>query len=374
MGRHLVRVITLLLTVASFLLADSVAEQSADARTSDARADAGSAKTQRSLLVVSANVREGSRVVRPADLRDGDDRRAFARRVLNRGVGVPDVVLLQEAVGTATAFARTLNRHPRADRLKARYVVAVPPSNRIGHFAGQRRPILRDGAVLVNKRTVARVPDRGFVRTWGRWHAAPGVRRMAGVEQAWVRIKLRNGAPGRRQALVANLHPAPRGMVLKTRAIKRVVDAVTRQHRRTPRAIVVVGGDLNLTRCQGPPRAPERRHCAIRNAHQKLLDDGFRDVVRSDRVSAVTGVRRRIDFVYTRDRVVAGSWDRCYLAYHTTRPGCSAKAAGFPRQPVFVACQARAERFGDAGGRCSPRMYGRYYSDHPVVRARIAWT
>jgi hypothetical protein len=66
------------------------------------------------VVVVSANLREGSRVRRASDMRNGDDVRRFANRVLSRGARMPDVLLLQEVLGSAERVVRALNQHRRA--------------------------------------------------------------------------------------------------------------------------------------------------------------------------------------------------------------------------------------------------------------------
>jgi hypothetical protein len=342
------------------------------------RSAAAAATAPPSLMVATANVREGTRVVFPVDLGDGDDRRALARRMLSAGSSLPDVVLLQEAIGSAGIMSRTLTAHPRAQRAGARYVVAVPPSNRPGDgWCDGRRPphrIVRDGAILINASTIARVNSRGFVRTWGKWILRRNGSRYDCAEQAaWAVVVLRHGTPGQRLARVANIHTAPLDNTLKSRALTRTVNEVVRLNQQTPRALLVVGGDFKLTRCVGPSRDPERLGCTLRAAHRRLTDRGFVDAVRARRPDSVRGVRHRIDFVYSRGPVASASWDRCYLAFNLTVDPCPSRTAQFPVRKVFGACQVRANHWGSPGGGCSTRDYARYYSDHPVVRGLLRW-
>jgi len=341
--------------------------------TAAAQRAAGAPAGRAEVVVVSANLREGSRVRRASDMRDGDDLRRFADRVLSRGARMPDVLLLQEVLGSAKRVVRALNRHRRARRGTARFALVAAPGRRTGGRCdgprARRHRVVRDSAIVVNRRTVRRVHRRGKVRTWASWFGERGC-----AEHPWALLTVRDGAGGRR-VRVASMHVAPTGTRLKTRAVVRTAETLMRQHRRTPGALLAIGGDLNLTRCKGPSRRGERARCRVRAAHRYLLRHGFRDAVRSRNLrqrGGVVGVRRRIDFVYTTGGV-RGSWfDRCYQAFEVTRNRCRPAQSWFSSRRTFHRCQYRVTMVGRPGGMCSGRGYARYYSDHPVVRARLS--
>lgn len=68
------------------------------------------------VAVAVANVREGAVIRPPADMADGDGRSAFARHLFRRAGSAPDVILLQEVVGTARVATNRLNEHPKAPK------------------------------------------------------------------------------------------------------------------------------------------------------------------------------------------------------------------------------------------------------------------
>jgi len=324
------------------------------------------------VVVVSANLREGSRLRRASDMRDGDDLRRFANRVLSRGARMPDVLLLQEVLGSAERVVRALNRHRRAGPGAARYTLVTAPGRRTGRECDgartRRHRVVRDSAIVVNQKTVRRVHRRGKVRTWASWFGERGC-----AEHPWALLTVSDGAGGQR-VRVASMHVAPSGTRLKTRAVVRTAETLMRHQRRTPDALLAIGGDLNLTRCKGSSRRAERAGCRVRAAHRYLLRHGFRDAVRSRNLrqrDGVVGVRRRIDFVYTTGRV-RGSWfDRCYQAFEVTRYRCLPARSWFSSRRTFHRCQYRVTMVGRPGGMCPARGYARYYSDHPVVRATL---
>jgi len=345
------------------------------------RTDAATGPPPSPVRVAVANVHEGSLVRHRADRRDGTDRRRFADRVASRSGALPDVVLLQEVLGTAGLLARTLNAHPRARSAGVSYrVVTGTWSRRVtgrcdGGRAGRFR-LLRSSAILVNQRTVTRVHRTGAIRTWGRWHrrawAHTGRRGHGCTAHPWARVTVRRPGTVARRVLVVSAHVAPVGLSLKTRATRRVRAATDALHRGRPEERVVIGGDLNLTRCPLPASAPEPATCAVRPAHRSLLDAGYRDAVRSVHRGGphgVVGVAGRIDFAYVRGGAVTGAWyDRCYRAHLVHRWRCGDRAV-FATQRAFHRCQVRSLFHGRPGGGCWPSRFRRYYSDHPVLVA-----
>lgn len=341
--------------------------------------------TQRSSLRLAvANVREGGLDRYRPDMSDASDRDAFARRMFKQKGRVPDVVLLQEVLGSATKMARSLNTHPRSERTGARYVVAMRPRLRQmrGSCDGPREgqfSTLRGAGILVNKKTVPKIHGRGNIRTWGRW--MPAGRAVIGgsghgcTEQPWIRLTVKQPGRQARVTRVSNIHVAPTEMKLKNRAVVRVHHRLDALHRKSPSDLRVIGGDFNLTRCQQDLRAPERRSCDVRRGHRSLLDAGYRDAVRDRHLtgpSGVVGVGRRIDFIYTTDRVRASWFDRCYQAYFVHRHKCGPKRSVFPNEAMFNHCQTRSLYHGTASASCPPRLFKRYYSDHPILLATVS--
>ena len=332
-------------------------------------ATASDATPMTSVSVASANLREGSAVRHRADMRDGDDRAAFVRRLLRNGARPPDVILLQEVLGSAGTVARTLTRHPRAQRTRTRYVVAVAPRRTVqrGHCDGPRSgrySTLRDSAILVNTSTVRAVNARGAVRTWGRWRAEGATRMGRGgygcAEQPWVRVTVRQPGRQQRTARIMSSHVAPVDTRLKSRAIGHIAESMAAKHRRTPTDLVVVGGDLN----QLPSRA----------GHRSLRRAGFHDAVRRLNPTGpdgVAGVQRRIDFIYTNAHARRSGFDRCYLAFHVQRDRCIAKRAVFPDAARFFRCQIRSLHHGAPADTCRRGAYRAYYSDHPILWATL---
>ena len=321
--------------------------------------------------VAVANVREGSLVRMPADLRAGGDRAAFARRVLDRPGPAPDVVLVQEVLGTAGLVAGALDAVQRSRGLPDRYTVVDGAAQwrAAGRCDGPRNgrfSVLRSSAVLVNTTTVTRVAAHGVIRTWGRWNRV--ARPLTGrdgfgcTEHPWARLVVRTDA-GPVSATVLSLHAAPLGIALKNQALA----TVTRGLAALPASEVsVVGGDANLTRCRDHRDGPS---CSVHPGHQGLIDAGYRDVVLDGAPSGaegVAGVDRRIDFLYVRGSATDAWWDRCYQAFRVRQWPCGTRAV-FDSRPRFVACQTRALQHGSAGGGCGLPSFRTYYSDHPLV-------
>jgi hypothetical protein len=83
----------------------------------------------------------------------------------------------------------------------------------------------------------------------------------------------------------------------------------------------------------------------------------------------VVGVRGRIGFIHTTGTVRRAWFDPCYTAFAVVRHRCSPDRVRVATETRFHDCQYRATNLGTAGGGCPGRLYPRYYSDHPIVRA-----
>lgn len=334
------------------------------------------------VAVAVANLREGSAVRHRFDLSRHGDLAEFSRRLLSNRKTLPDVVLVQEVLGSARDVAKSLSRHPRARRKNVDYRVAVQPRRTVrrGSCDGGRRgryTALRDSAVLVNTKTVRKIHSRGVVRTWGRWsragRAQVGNAGYGCAEHPWVRASVRHRGTKARVVRLLSAHVAPTGTRLKNKAVQHLVHRMGLMRRAAPRDLAVIGGDLNLARCAYRAMRPERAGCAVRPAHRRLERAGFRDAVRARNLTGprgVVGVQRRIDFIYTTGRVPASSFDRCYLAHLVKVNRCGPRRAVFTREPHFRGCQQRA-LFGASNVACPRPLQRRYYSDHPLLRASL---
>ena len=335
-----------------------------------------------SLRIAVANVREGSLVSHPFDRADTSDRKAFARRLLTRRGPVPDVLLLQETLGTARAVAREITAHPAARRAGVRFRVALPTRlvRDRGRCDGPRGTfrLLRSSSILLNAQSVTRVLAAGDVRTWGRWK--PPAWRVTGpgglgcTEHPWVRVVV-TSADGRSRVVHAvSAHVAPVGPRLKGRAVRVLARTMDHLGQRWPTDLQVLGGDLNLARCADSALAAERPSCRPRPGHRALVRRGFRDAVldRHPRgADGVAGLRRRIDYLYSTGTAVAAWHDRCYQAYFVTRWACPPSRVAFAEDAALRRCEARTLSGVATLGRCPQSLRGLYYSDHPLLLATL---
>ena len=282
-----------------------------------------------SLRVAVANVREGAPARIPADIKHASDRKAFARRLFAQPGRAPDVVLLQEVLGSAARMAAVLNAHPRAGRTGARYAVAAAPRilRTPGVCDGRRNgsfTVVRDSAILVNRATVRSVRQSGNIRTWGRWgpaaHSLVGRSGFGCSEHPWLRIIVQQPGARARAALVASAHVAPVGISMKNHAMARIRKQLGAQRRKGTGELVVAGGDLNLNRCLQPLRTPEQWRCSVREGH---------------------------------------------------RAPCRPSQKVFARNVKFLKCQARSLNVGRPGASCPANLFRRYYSDHPIQLATL---
>lgn len=337
--------------------------------------------TMSKVLVVTANAKEDRATTWGAlDVPAADDREQFVDRLLRKAPAAPDIVLLQEVLGSADEITRLLNTHPRIEGSGNRYAVAVPPrlwrggEHCDGHRNHQRR-IWRDVAIVVNTARISGPVDTGKVRTWGAY-TFPRASHDAYEdckEHVWALLRVETGSNNRRLVRVMNVHPAPAGRDLKTAAMRKIADRMVRLQRRTPHALAVIGGDYNLSRCQSHP---ERRHCRIREAHRHLEHYGYLDAIRATNPTGptgVTGVKYRIDHIYTDGTVIDSWFDRCYRAFNVTSPACPEKKAVFAEKRIYLECHRLANRGKGPASPCDGDSYGRYYSDHPMMWATLTW-
>jgi len=164
------------------------------------------------------------------------------------------------------------------------------------------------------------------------------------------------------------------GISMKNHAMARIRKQLDAQRRKGTGELVVAGGDLNLNRCLQPLRTPEQWRCSVREGHRAFLDSGYRDAVRTlnrGGRTGVTGVERRIDFIYAKAKVTSSWFDRCYQAFFAESNPCRPSQKVFARNAKFLKCQARSLNVGRPGASCPANLFRRYYSDHPIQLATL---
>ncbi|UPK73159.1 hypothetical protein MU582_11945 [Nocardioidaceae bacterium SCSIO 66511] len=296
---------------------------------------------------------------------------------MKRTSHVPGVVLLQETYGSARAYVRALNRHPRAKRAGAKYRLAVRPSlrsgqRRCGDSKRPRHQRVQTSTIIVNRAKIGRVLRTGTIAGWGRWEDPKDRSKIVShcAYQPWALLRLRGGGLVR----IVGAHLAPVNMTLKTRALHRLSDRLQQLQKKTPGAQLVLAGDLNMTR---QPRSVGRHEQAdgkVRAAHRLLERRGLRDANRLAHPTGrngVIGYARRVDFIYTTTEVADASFDRCYRGYRGGKT-CPPSASVFGKHRNFAPCQWRADSGKPRAG-CPKSKARRYYSDHPTVTARLRW-
>lgn len=335
------------------------------------------AAREQTLTLANANVREGGRSRPRADLRVAHDRKAFVRRLMRRADRVPGVVTLQETYGSARAYVHALNRHPRAKRAGAKYRLAARPSlrsnqRRCGSTKRARHQRVQTSAIIVSRAKVRRVIRRGAVAGWGRWRLRKDRTKTVDncAYQPWVLLRMRSGGLVR----IAGVHLAPANVTLKTRALRRLANRLQTLQKNTPRAQLVIAGDLNMTRQPPSLGKHERADGKIRRAHRLLKRRGLRDANRLARPrgrDGVIGYLGRIDFIYTTAGITDASFDRCYRGY-LAASACAPSARVYKAHSRFAACQRQADS-GKRRAACTKSKYRRYYSDHPMLTAHLRW-
>lgn len=333
------------------------------------------------VLVVSANVKEGNAGRTSArDIARAADRKRFVARLLKKVPAAPDMMLLQEALGSTSRITRLLNWHPRIGNTRSRYRVAVRPrlwpgGRRCDGHRNYHRDVRRDVSIVINTATTAGPVNSGRVRTWGAYPTprSPDGARRACKEHVWALFREKDGRAAGRFVRVMNAHPAPAVRSLKTAAMRKITNRMVQLQRRTRRGLAVIGGDFNLTRCKSDP---ETRSCGVREAHRYLHDKGYRDAIRTINptgTGGVVGVRSRIDHIYVNGGVRNSWFARCYKAFNVTRPRCPANKAVFSNRRIFLRCDRLATLGKGPARPCGPKRYQRYYSDHYALWANATW-
>lgn len=295
---------------------------------------------ERTILVVSANLREGHPFnpddIRPryGDLQRLHEMRNFARRLKNKLNRVPDVLLLQEVLEkSSTAVARSLsNRFDVPFR-------SIVHSERFYPKGGGTNPlIVRETAIVINERTMDHTSHRGYVHTVQRRSDPPAGAKPVSKGQAYA--LLREATSGAKFA-VMSVHLMTRDAfasydVAKVRREQWTTNLVNFMENGFPNADAhVIAGDFNEMRCV---EYPESIDCTINPFWNTLVNSrSYTDTVFAKNSSSdhdiASQTAKRIDFIFTDGVTEKASHD-----------------VGYDRHS------------GDKG----------FISDHPFVRARLS--
>jgi exonuclease III len=275
----------------------------------------------RQLLVLSANLKSAW----PEDVVDAELVN-FARRVSKVVPFAPDAVLLQEVVqSSATRIAQLLRRETGFG-----FDVAVSPgADPLVGMQGNQI-IVRDTAILLNRKTMAIRDEGGFLSTqYLLRDAAPDLE---------ARIKqhgycLAETASGGLRLALASIHfvlndrlAAPTmGFCYKGKWARQVGSFLnSRYPQRTAPQLWVIGGDFNNRRCVG---RRERVACDVWPFwHALEAQMGYIDTVfdrhgdSNESLARQTRDGKRIDYIFARAAVVRASHDVRYDA-HPGDPG-----------------------------------------------------
>lgn len=179
------------------------------------------------------------------------------------------------------------------------------------------------------------VHETGVVSTWGRW-AKKGSARIGSsgygcAEQPWARVTVEPPGAPPRTVRVLSAHLAPLNGGLKTTALGQLAQTVTQMQVERPGERIVMGGDLNQTRCRSKDGI-ETANCAVRAGP-----------------------------------VITSGFDRCYLAFWVKQHTCGSRAV-FPTKRPSLRCHKKSLT---GRGHCTKAAFRRYYSDHPVLHATL---
>jgi exonuclease III len=275
----------------------------------------------RQLLVLSANLQEAL----PRDMLDAEMVN-FARRVPEVLPFAPDAVLLQEVVRSSAARVAQLLK----DTTGFGFDVTRGPGPEIVVGTEGSQIVVRDTAILLNRRTMRLQEEGGFFRTrYLSEDAAPGVQPRV-KEHAHC---LARTASGRIRIALASIHFVTNdklaalsvGFCYKGTWARQVANFLrSRYAQGTVTQLWVVAGDFNNRRCLTPR---ETVVCDVLPFwHVLTAQSGFRDAVfdrhghSEESLAAQTRNGRRIDYVFARGRVLAASHDIDYDA-HKGEPG-----------------------------------------------------
>ena len=266
-------------------------------------------------LILSANLKKGL----PRDRIDSEIVN-FARRVREVVPFAPDAVLLQEVVESSAARTAELLKETTGFAFE----VAVTPDSEpvVGKKGAQI--VVRNTAILVNRRTMRVIDEGGFVASrYLTRDAAPAVEPRV-KEHAHC---LARTASGRIEVPLVSIHfvtndkfaALTMGFCYKARWARRVAQFLGTQYPQSDvPQVPVIAGDFNNRRCLRPR---EMVACDVLPFwHVLTAQLGFSDAVydrhggSEESLAAQTSGGKRIDFVFARGSIIAASHDVRYTA------------------------------------------------------------
>jgi endonuclease/exonuclease/phosphatase family metal-dependent hydrolase len=275
----------------------------------------------RDALVVTWNLKEA---FERADLTEKRDVRAAAQRLATALPRLPDVVLLQEVIGSSAAeIARLLTTTTK----KPYEVVAAPPATtHIIKWAPPRQTI-RDSAILVNQSTMEKVRRVSWIATtFDPRDRDPEAPMLTTTEHPVALLEHRGS--GQRLVVVVAHFVHGQGMTkasedsYKASWLRQIGQRVERTFGADAQVTArVIAGDLNTNRCVRQPekiKGKEREFWKVMTAEMGYLDAVYVTNCESDE-SLMAQYRRgqrlatkRIDYIFVKGNVKAASHDLDY--------------------------------------------------------------
>lgn len=274
------------------------------------------------VLVVSWNLKEA---FEHEDLQDDRDMRAASRRLAYNLPRHPDVLLLQEVIGSS---ARGVARFLSALTEKPYEVVTAPPTSTHVMKSDPPHQTTRDTAIVINTSAMEKIGRvRWITCAFDPEDADPEADRLTTHQEACALLEHR--ASGRRIVVVAahfvqhqGIKDMPTENAYKAQWLCYIDEEMDRAFPPgAKRAASVIGGDLNVTRSPGYPEKVEARERDFWKVMTREL--GYVDAVyamhsASDETLQAQyrrGMRmatKRIDYVFVKGTVTAASHDLDY--------------------------------------------------------------
>ena len=242
------------------------------------------------ILVVTANLREG--YPNGNDLSNRDDMDVFVRRLLGQTPYAPDILLLQEINGPSSSYVARRMTKKTGDQ----YMVALkPPADVMAEGPGTSL-IHTQNAVVINRESMAKVTNGGWVKTtYDQSDAAPGSR-IATMRQGHVLVKERItndkvGVMSLRFAHASVMRSKSVSYEYRRSWAKKVASAMSRKYRERASGFMVIAGDFNAGRCLND----KPRHCDEAGFWKVLTGNwGYKEVLFEE------GLPQGVDYLFAR--------------------------------------------------------------------------
>ena len=279
-------------------------------------------RTPPELLVVTWNLREA---FEHEDLQDNRDMRAAARRLAYNLAADPDVVLLQEVIGSS---ARDVARFLSTLTKKAYEVVAAPPTGTHIFKADPPHQTTRDTAIVINTETIKKVGRvRWLACEFDPADADPAAEHLTTHQEPCAMLE--HVASAQRVVAVSAHFVQDQGIkdmatenAYKAQWLRYIAEEIEEKYPPGPRrAASIIGGDLNVDRSPGYPekvKAREREFWKLVTRELGYFDAVYEMNSESDEMLQAQyrrGARmatKRIDYIFVKGDVTAASHDLDY--------------------------------------------------------------